>query len=166
MKKLHDLRDLLLLEGRELYNSNKQELKELPNMERWAVSDELKKLIRTQFERTEKEQEFLDTAFTDLNADCKGSRCIATKAILKESRELLDNSFDRELRDAGIIRSLQILGHRKIAGYGTSAAYARAIGEERAARYFHDALDEEKRTDRELTELAVNEVNKMAVHPA
>jgi ferritin-like metal-binding protein YciE len=165
MKKMKDLRDLLLLEGSELYNCNQQELNELPNMERWAVSNELKGLIRKQLERTEKEQEFLSTAFKNLNAEEMGRKDKATKSILSESRELIEEHMERDLRDAGLIRSLQILRHRKIAGYGTSAAYARAIGEEKAARYFHDALEEEKRMDREFTDLAERECNKMAFHP-
>jgi ferritin-like metal-binding protein YciE len=158
------LRDLLLLEGRALYNSNQQELKELPNMERHAVSNELKQMLHKQLKVTKKEQEFLATAFTNLNAEYEGDKCRTTEAILKESREMIENSVDREVRDAGIIRSLQILGHRKMAGFGTTAAYARAIGEEKAAGYFHDALEEERRMDLEFSELAQRECNKAAVH--
>ena len=161
---MNDLRDLLLWEGRELFNSNQQELRELPKIERRAVSTDLKNLIKKQFERTEKEQKYLESAFTKLHADHDGKTCRATEAILKETHEMLENSLDRELVDAGIIRSLQMLGHRKIAGFGTSAAYARAIGEESAASYFHNALEEEKKLDVEFSRLAEQACNKFAVH--
>jgi hypothetical protein len=71
--------------------------------------------------------------------------------------------LEAELLDAALIVSQQKMEHYEIASYGSLAAYAKALGEERAAELLHETLEEERRFDERLTELAENEINPAAL---
>jgi ferritin-like metal-binding protein YciE len=70
------------------------------------------------------------------------------------------------LRDAEMIASAQKVEHYEIAAYGTVAAYAGILGFTDDQNTLHAILDEEKNTDRTLTDLAEKLVNKDAVRAA
>ncbi len=58
---------------------------------------------------------------------------------------------------------MQRLIHYKIAGYGTANQYAESLGLEEVARVLTQSLDEEKQADKVLSEIAINEVNELAI---
>ena len=163
--KIENLHDLFVDEGRELYYSTQQELKELPKMERKATSPELKKLIKKQREAAKNQQSQLKNAFKTINAKMESGTCEMTKSIFKRSDEMIGKSADKEVRDVAIINSLQQLSHRKIAGFGTTAAYAKEIGQKVAAKDIHAALTSEKKIDAELSRIAEKGINKKATTP-
>lgn len=163
MKRIENLRDLLVEEGRVLYDANRQEQKELKALEMQASTFGLKKLIKEQAQQAENQQQHLREAFHHLQENCEGGKCEATQIILNRAQQLIDQSKGAEVRDAGIISSLQQLNHHKIASLGNSASHAREIGQEEAAKIFHDALEQEKEIDRKLSTLAQLDINKKAV---
>jgi len=67
------------------------------------------------------------------------------------------------VRDAAIVASIQRIVHYKIAGYGTIAAYAKALGRTDEAAHFAQLADRDKSIDAELTELAKKTLNPVAV---
>jgi ferritin-like metal-binding protein YciE len=66
---------------------------------------------------------------------------------------------DPDLRDAGLIASAQRIEHYEIAVYGTLATWAKQLGLDEDLQTLHAILQEEKRTDERLTELAERVVN-------
>lgn len=160
--KIENLKDLLIEEGSDLYSSTQQELKELPKMESSAASPKLKDLIKRQMKVSEDQQKNLKDAFNQMNSTMESGICRTTESILNRTHEIIENSADKEVCDAGIVNSLQQLSHRKIAGFGSSAAFAEQIGQKEAAKAFKQALETEKKIDAELSSLAVNEINRKA----
>jgi ferritin-like metal-binding protein YciE len=78
---------------------------------------------------------------------------------------------DSNLRDAGLIASVQKLEHYEIAAYGTAAALAGQLDLREDQQMLHESLEEEKEADAVLTKLAKGEVNQnsvslAAIHPA
>ena len=61
--------------------------------------------------------------------------------------------------DVVIIAAAQRVEHYEIAAYGTMATLAKAAGHQDLARLLGQTLDEEKRTDADLTRVAESEVN-------
>jgi ferritin-like metal-binding protein YciE len=59
---------------------------------------------------------------------------------------------DEEL-DAGLISAAQRVEHYEMAGYGC-VTYAKLLGEDQAETLLRQTLDEEKETDKKLTQLA------------
>jgi ferritin-like metal-binding protein YciE len=56
--------------------------------------------------------------------------------------------------DAGLISAAQHVEHYEIAGYGCVSAYAKLLGENRAASLLRQTLVDEKETDEKLSQLA------------
>jgi ferritin-like metal-binding protein YciE len=87
------------------------------------------------------------------------------RAYLDETNEKLNNCADPEIKDAGLLSSIQGINHFKINMYGTAAAFAKAIGMEKYAGIFHEAEQNEKQIDERLSQLANSEINVHANAP-
>jgi ferritin-like metal-binding protein YciE len=94
-----------------------------------------------------------DTAHTDQSM----------QALIKETEKMLSILKGNGLRDAGLIASAQKLEHYEIAAYGTAAALAGQLDLRDDQKMLHKSLEEEKRTDTLLTQLAKATVNPDAV---
>jgi len=69
---------------------------------------------------------------------------------------------DRDCRDAGIVASAQRVEHYEIAVYGTLATWAKQLGFGEDERVLHDILQEERRADEKLSQLAERDLNREA----
>ena len=69
-------------------------------------------------------------------------------------------------RDAGIVACAQAVEHYEMARYGTIVAWAKAVGADDVARLMQETLDEEKKADSTLNQLAQRGLNQQAVKKA
>jgi len=164
--KLDSLKNLYLEELRDLYNAETQILKALPKMAQAASASELQEGFRTHLRETEGQVGRLETIFKKLGQSPQGKTCQAMKGLLEEGEELMKQDAEPEVRDAGLIASAQRVEHYEIAGYGTVRSYARWLGETDAERLLQETLDEEGETDKKLTQLAEQLVNRQALETA
>lgn len=75
----------------------------------------------------------------------------------------MTNKTDQGIvRDASLIASEQKIKHYQIATYGTLQAFAKTMGENKAAALLAMTLDEEKKADALLTKLAMASINSKA----
>jgi ferritin-like metal-binding protein YciE len=162
LNRIDNLRDLFLQQGRELYSSTLQELAELPKIEKQVSSPVLKKLINKKIMRIQNEQVKLAEVLKEINASPDGNGAYATESILKMMQSQINRCTDSAARDAGVILNLQRLIHWKLAGLGTTSAFAAEIGQEKGAGTLLDVLQEAKELDRELSQLARGEINRQA----
>jgi ferritin-like metal-binding protein YciE len=65
--------------------------------------------------------------------------------------------------DAAALAAAQAVEHYEITRYGTLIAWAKQLGRSDCASVLQETLEEEKKTDRKLTELAEARVNRVAV---
>ena len=68
--------------------------------------------------------------------------------------------------DAGLIAAAQAVEHYEISRYGTLKAWAEQLGLQQAVSLLDETLEEEKKTDEALTELAKAAVNQEAQQAA
>lgn len=87
----------------------------------------------------------------------------AMQALLNETKKMFAMLKGNDLRDAGLIASVQKLEHYEIAAYGTAAALAGQLDLRDDQKVLHKCLEEEKQTDIQLTQLAKGEVNPDAL---
>ncbi len=66
------------------------------------------------------------------------------------------------VRDAGIIACAQAVEHYEMARYGAIIAWAKEVKAEEVANLLHETLEEEKKADALLNDLAKRGVNKEA----
>lgn len=82
----------------------------------------------------------------------------AMQALIRETNKMARVCAE-SVRDAAIAASLQRIIHYKIAGYGTIAAYAKALGRLEEAGHFAQLADRDKAIEAEITELAKATLN-------
>lgn len=162
-KQIATLRDLFIEQGRELYDTTRQEQKELPRMQKQVSNKQLKQLIDKQVSTAKDQQKRLENAFKKLNEKPDGEKSECCKAIITQGNKLAERAKNSNVRDAAIITAAQRLSHNKITALGTLSAYARQIGQQEVANMMHEALGQEKAIDNELSELAERDINKNAM---
>ena len=64
--------------------------------------------------------------------------------------------------DASIISASQKVEHYKIASYGTLKSFAQTLGLKEASALLNKILEQEKNTDKKLTEIAESDINLQA----
>jgi len=159
--KKHSLEDLYLDQLRDLHDAEKQILKALPKMIKMASSPELKEAFEEHLEVSKEHVERLKQIFTECGEKPGTETCKGMAGIIGEGEKEAKKNEDAEpsVLDAVLIAGAQRVEHYEIAGYGTACAFARQIGDQMGMDLLKKTLEEEKKTDKELTELAESEIN-------
>lgn len=162
MKKISDLRDLMIEQLRNLYNGEKQFDQALPMLSQHVTEPRLKQIIDNYLFDHKGQIMRMRQVFAHLYVQSKGKPCEAMKAMITESQDIMLRSVDQEVTDAGLITTLQHIIHYEIAGYGAVCTYAKMLGLADLAAILHKNLEEEKKIDRQLAILAEETVNEKA----
>ncbi len=162
-KKIANLKDLLIEQGRELYDATRKEQKELAKIQLKASSPKLKKVIARELDMSRQQERRLENAFRKLNVSPEGETNEVAGTILKQMTGFIDRTATNDVRDAALINAIQRLSHDKMTTFGSLASYAKEMDREDLAVVFHDAAEVEKEIDHELSELAEKEINHGAV---
>lgn len=153
--KLESLRDLFVEQLQDLYSAENQIIDALPKMADKANSSQLRNAFNEHLEQTRGQVRRLDTIFDQISGvDREGQKCKGMKGLVEEGEEIIKDAKDPDTRDAGMIAAAQRVEHYEIAGYGTARTYAQLLGRNEWASLLQQTLDEEKETDRKLSQLA------------
>ena len=88
--------------------------------------------------------------------------CDAMKGLLEEGKGIMEETEMGAVRDAGIIAAAQKMEHYEIASYGTLAAFAKVLGYKQSLKLLLATLEEEKKCDEHLTQIADTNLNTKA----
>jgi ferritin-like metal-binding protein YciE len=157
------LNDLLLSFMQDVYYAERQILKALPKMAKAAQNSELKEALMHHRQETEGQVERLQKSFEAMGKPARGSTCEAINGIIEEGEEIIGRFPEGSVRDAGIVANAQAVEHYEMARYGTVIAWAKVCGQNDVVRLMEETLDEEKKADKLLNDLANKEVNRNAV---
>lgn len=157
-----NLNDLFLHTLKDVYYAEKQIIQTLPKMAKAADSEELKAAFETHREETLGQVERLEQIFKLLGKRAQGVPCEAIQGLIEEGKEVMDDFDDTEALDAGILATAQAVEHYEIARYGALKTWANQLGMKEAAGLLDQTLQEEKRTDQLLTQLAESKINRKA----
>ncbi|HET7442620.1 MAG TPA: ferritin-like domain-containing protein [Terriglobales bacterium] len=155
------LRELYLDELRDLHNAETQLVKALPKMAKAASNEQLREGFEEHLEQTREHVQRLERIFQMMGEKAKGKKCVGMEGLVKEGSELMGEDFEDDVMDAGIIGAAQRVEHYEIAAYGTAREFAEVLGEDEHASLLEETLNEEKETDRKLTEIA-SQINEEA----
>ena len=157
------LEELLVDELKDLYSAENQLVKALPKMAKASSSPELKRAFERHLEETRRQVERLDQIGQALDVRLTGKKCKGMEGLIEEGKEIMEEDFDENAIDAGIIGAAQKVEHYEIAAYGTARTHAEMLGYTKAAKLLQQTLDEEGATDKKLTALAESVINVEAV---
>lgn len=152
--KLQSLHELYIKELHDLYDAENQIIKALPKMIESADSSELRNALSHHLEETRGQVTRLEQVFRMHNEDVKGEKCKGIEGIINEDKEVVKHDENLNVRDAGIIAGAQKVEHYEIAAYGTVRTWAEQMGHTQAAQLLQQTLDEERKADQKLTEIA------------
>ena len=156
------LDDLFLTTLKDVYYAEKQILRALPKMAKAAETEELRQAFQTHRDETEGQIGRLEQVFEILGKRASGKTCEAIQGIIDEGKEIMDDFADSEALDAGLIAAGQAVEHYEISRYGTLRSWAQELGLQDAVPLLEQTLQEEKKTDQLLTQLAEARVNQKA----
>ena len=162
MAKEKTLEDLFHDTLKDIYYAERKILKALPKMKRAAQSDALKDAFGKHHEETEGQIERLQKVFEIFGKRAQGKTCDAIEGIISEGEEIIDEFKDTVALDAGLISSAQAVEHYEITRYGTLKRWATELGMADAAELLDATLQEESKTDSDLTKLADASANDRA----
>ena len=160
---MRDLEDLFQEQLRHLFAAEAVEEEASRRLGDSASTPALRDTLHRQAKQAAEHKARLEEVFSSIGlkptlGDVRG---LATTA--ESCNHLLSDGVDPAVRDAAIIGTVQSLEHAEIAGYGCANAWARQLGHTRAAQLLTRTLEEEKRSDRRLSEIA-ELVNPKAAH--
>jgi ferritin-like metal-binding protein YciE len=158
-----DLHDLFLDQLKDIYFAEKQILKALPRMAKAATSDKLRAAFEKHHDETEGQVERLERIFELIDRPAKGKTCDAIVGLLEEGKEIMDEYKGSEALDAGLLAAAQAVEHYEMARYGTMKAWAVRLGMKDAVKLIDETLQQERKTDKDLTALAEAGVNSEAL---
>jgi ferritin-like metal-binding protein YciE len=84
------------------------------------------------------------------------------KSIIEEAEDVAGEVQNKSVRDAALIAAAQAVEHYEMRRYGTLIAWAKPLGRNDAATLLNQTLDEEKATDKKLTEMAESQISRKA----
>jgi ferritin-like metal-binding protein YciE len=154
--------DLMLHFLQDIYYAERQLLKALPKMAKATQEPSLKEAFLAHREETVHQIERLDQVFEKLGKRARAIPCEAIKGLIEETEEVLEETDAGPVRDAGLVACGQAVEHYEMARYGALIAWAQAGGHQEIVGLLQTTLDEEKKADRLLNDLAVKRINKSA----
>jgi len=159
MTKVTTMEELFIEELRDLYDAENQLTKALPKMSKAAASDDLRDVFEEHLGQTEEQVERLKRIFELVGEKPTGRKCAAMTGLIKEGDEMVSDSDETAVRDAGLIAAAQKVEHYEISGYGSARTHAELLGNTEAARLLEQTLKEEKAADDKLNQLALGMIN-------
>ena len=145
---------------KDVYWAEKHLTKELPKMQKAATTQELKDAIDEHTAQTEEHVARLEQVFEIMGKKPQAKKCDGMEGLLKEGNTAVEETRDGSMtRDVGVIVSAQKVEHYEIAAYGSLVSLANTMGQTEVAEILTTTLDEEKETDRLLSEIAENNIN-------
>ncbi|MGD0941169.1 MAG: ferritin-like domain-containing protein [Terracidiphilus sp.] len=152
---------LFVAELKDLYSAENQITKALPKLIKAASSEELRSAFEHHLKETEGQVQRLEQVFEILGSSPRGKTCNGMKGILEEGSEMLGETTEGEVRDAGLISAAQRVEHYEMAAYGAVRSYAEILGQSQISELLQATLQEEKAADKKLTEIS-HKVNREA----
>ena len=156
------LEDLFYNTLKDVYFAEKKILTALPKMAKAAQNAELEAAFEKHRRETEGHVARLEKVFAAIDKKAQGKTCPAINGLVEEGAEIIDEFKGSPAVDAGLLAAAQAVEHYEIARYGAMIAWAEELRLTNVIPLLKATLDEEKATDKALTNLADAVVNHEA----
>jgi ferritin-like metal-binding protein YciE len=128
--------------------------KGLPSMIESANSNQLRSALKQHLEETQMHVSRLERIFSALAKNPETKTNDIFDELTSAAKDSASNIESSPLRDAALIVNGNFVEHYEIALYGSLAAFARSLGLRDASTLLEKTLEEEKKADATLTQIA------------
>ena len=156
---LNTPQDVLANEIRLIQSAEKQVSRALPRLAKQVTAENLREKLTERLEEGQGIMEAVEQSLEELGAKKGRGKNVAIEGLLEDANQLVQEIESAELFDAALIGAVQKVQHYCIAAWGTTAAFARALEQQQLVEAMERALENGKRYDEELTQLAEEEIN-------
>jgi len=156
-----DLKDLYTDELKDLWSANDQMQRCLKKIVKKASDADLKDMMEKSLEGIAKHTDVLKELLAESGEKVSKEHCKGMEGLVAEATKHTTEEAPEKgpVMDALIIAQYQRMTHYGIAGFGTTAAYAKALGLKEANKKLRDATKEIYGGDEYMTKLAETTVN-------
>lgn len=145
------LEDLFRLEIGDLISANQQMRRVVDNMASKAQNQKFKQLLENSVGAIDTHTQTLQS----LHGGGEQTECRGMAGLVEEAqRHAIDVDLPAQLRDVAMIAHYQRMSHYGVAGFGTAAAYARALGRQSDAEKLSQIVSDIYRADDYTSQLA------------
>ena len=165
MSKITTLQELYVEELKDLWSANDQMIKALKKIAPQAENPKLKSMLEEAAPGIEKHTELLKSLIEDQDDEVKKEHCKGMEGLVSEAiKHTIEEAPERgPVRDAAIIGQYQRMTHYGITGFGTVAAFAKALMLTDDHEELTAAVEDMYNNDELMSELAESAVNGEAV---
>lgn len=151
--------DLIVKELKEIYSAERQLSRAIPKFAKSVSSEKLREMLDRRREQGLELIEALDDAFEDMGTSKGRPKNPAIEGLIEDVNQDASDIDDDRVLDVALLAGVQKIEHYCIAAWGTSASLGRALQLQKVVDAMQRALEEGKKFDQEMTQLAENEVN-------
>ena len=167
MSKPENLKDIYADELKDLWSANDQMKRTLKKIATKASDEKLKSMLETSQDGIQKHTDLLKELLTSHDEKLAKEHCKGMEGLVTEAtKHVIEEGPDKgPLLDVIIIAQYQRMSHYGIAGFGTAAAFANALGLKDDNKKLRDATSDIYSSDEFMTKLAETSANCEAVAP-
>ena len=149
-----DLRSLYTGQLQYLHSTETQIVKGLTSMIEHAQDTQLKQAFQSHKQETEIQAERLEVLIKELTGSDDDKKDPIMTALIGSGENIVSESTEGPVRDAGLLGTAQKIEHYEIASYGTARSWAETLGLASHVTALQKSLDEEKHADHLLSTIS------------
>lgn len=158
--------DILVKELKEIHSAERQMSRVIPKLLKRIDSESLRKKLENRRDQGAMIVEGLDEIFENMEVTKARPKNVAAEGLIEDVNQHLEDIEDPRLLDPVLLASIQKIEHYCVAAWGTAASLGRLLNEKKVVQLMERALDDGKKYDEELTELAEKEINPRMLEEA
>lgn len=150
------LRDVYLDELKDNWSANDQMARTVQQLSQKASDAKLKQMLEKSVEGINKHTGILKSLIEQAGGKVEPEHCKGMEGLVTEARKHASEEApqDGQLRDVVIIAQYQRMAHYGLAGFGSAAAYAKALGKSEDEQKLKQAVSEIYKGDEFASQLA------------
>lgn len=149
-----DLRALYTGQLRYLLSTETQTVKGQDSMISHAADEQLKQAFQSHMQETGVQAERLKQLIAEMDGEADDLKDPIITALIGAAANIIRESSEGPVRDAGLLASAQKIEHYEIASYGSARDWAQALGLTHHVDSLQKTIDEEKHADLLLNTIA------------
>jgi len=139
---------------KDVYYAEKQSVRALRKSAKSAKAPPLKELLDMHAEESSSQVERLVQVFEMIGKPARAKTCEAMQGLVSEMDEDMEDFGKTEVSDDVLIGCAQAMEHYEMARYGLLKTWAKKLGLAEAEKLLSETLEEEKKADAMLTQIA------------
>ena len=166
MPETETLKDVYADEIKDLWSANAQMSKALTTLSGEAHDPKLKKYLADSIKGIEGHNETIKSLLADADEEVEMEHCKGMEGLVREALKhgVTEAPDDEDLHDLQIISQYQRMSHYGIAGFGTAAAYASALGMREHVSKLHGIVEDIKKADETTSQMGEKAAKLAAKH--